>query len=1031
MHTFSRRIANWATSLLLWILSPLLLPTAASTIDLISQRDPSLSPTQAGSGVSYGQVFSADGKHLVFSSGAQNLTETPKSAFRVDLYDFQGPDVPLRLLTAPLDGGFGEPGQMTAVGFGSNSIVYLGNAPDLVSGSTNSYQQLYVQDLTTGARRLLTKQLGSGKPITQDVTYAVVSQSGRYVFFETAATGLFSGSTGGLTQIYRADLENEGAIMLVSHQSHANGLAESRYLSGTTASADGNVAAYVAVTSGQPPVAVVNDLSTNILDTISVGATPSPNDLYNLELSADAKYLAVRHTGAIPSTDHGIYWIDLDTHEKSFCTAGMPGYFQGDDSTFAPLILFPDQPIVAFETLSTNQTIRKINFWSPQRGLFGMDGLLSFVPFVSMEPTDSSAPVLSPDGTVLAFVSSDTNVVSGVNDGLPHLYTRVLISGVATLVSQDAQHTPILADPEPAIIFSPNNSQVALTTPAPGLFEGDDNELPDVYLFDLATQGFTLVSASSPALTRAAANGTTTFGANSMSGDGRYVVFSSLADDLFSADLNSTWDVFLADRQLNTLRKISSSQPGTTNRNAGSLEAQITPNGRFVLFQSYATNLVTTPVPARYNVYRYDTQSGETLLASPSSAVDATSLPTSHASISSDGRFVVYELGGNAAILRDLVNKTSTRVGISAVITPNSSVLSPDGGFVAYSTSTSLFIQRNPDQAPVAIPAAAGVRYVPPFQPSMDGTQLGFADTSRKAFYLADIATVHVAPFRLTNVFGFASAAMNANARYVALDASLGTTNSSVYQIVLLDTQTGILHPISTNLAGAYGNGTSRDPAISADGRFITFKSEASSLVTNDGNNTQDIFVHDSLLGTTELVSHTPEGLPASDRSLRTDISGDGSTIIFLSVATDLVKAAYNGFPQLFVASFPSPLADSDHDGLDDAWELAHFGNLNQGANDDPDHDGANNLAEFTAHTDPMDTASVLRLSIRLADDTAIQFSWPTMAGVRYQVQFATGLGSTAWQDFGTPVDGTGETAHSLPATPPDTQRYYRLLVLP
>ncbi|MFK8114998.1 MAG: choice-of-anchor Q domain-containing protein, partial [Rubripirellula sp.] len=96
-------------------------------------------------------------------------------------------------------------------------------------------------------------------------------------------------------------------------------------------------------------------------------------------------------------------------------------------------------------------------------------------------------------------------------------------------------------------------------------------------------------------------------------------------------------------------------------------------------------------------------------------------------------------------------------------------------------------------------------------------------------------------------------------------------------------------------------NGDSRDPQISADGKFITFTSDASNLVAGDGNGVADVFVYDVINQTTTRVSVPAAGGEGNGVSHRPTISGDGRFVAFTSAATNLVAGDSNGNDDVFV----------------------------------------------------------------------------------------------------------------------------------
>jgi len=133
-------------------------------------------------------------------------------------------------------------------------------------------------------------------------------------------------------------------------------------------------------------------------------------------------------------------------------------------------------------------------------------------------------------------------------------------------------------------------------------------------------------------------------------------------------------------------------------------------------------------------------------------------------------------------------------------------------------------------------------------------------------------------------------------------------------------------------------------------------------------------------------------------------MSYDGRTVAFHSFASDLVAGDYNEARDVFVLRLGS--GDSDHDGLDDDWEGTYFSTLEMGGGDDPDGDGANNLAEFQAGTDPTNEGSVFQvLVLTLAADwtapvprATITVFWSAVPGRSYRVQAKASM-DAPWAD--------------------------------
>ena len=147
--------------------------------------------------------------------------------------------------------------------------------------------------------------------------------------------------------------------------------------------------------------------------------------------------------------------------------------------------------------------------------------------------------------------------------------------------------------------------------------------------------------------------------------------------------------------------------------------------------------------------------------------------------------------------------------------------------------------------------------------------------------------------------------AISADGRFVAFASDAtnlvpGDTNSTA-DVFVRDRQTGTTRRVSVSSGGAQGNDVSSDPAISADGRFVAFKSDATNLVPGDTNDSDDIFVHDRQTGTTRRVSVSSGGAQGNGDSLSPAISADGRFVAFESCATNLVPGDTNDAIDVFV----------------------------------------------------------------------------------------------------------------------------------
>jgi Tol biopolymer transport system component len=158
---------------------------------------------------------------------------------------------------------------------------------------------------------------------------------------------------------------------------------------------------------------------------------------------------------------------------------------------------------------------------------------------------------------------------------------------------------------------------------------------------------------------------------------------------------------------------------------------------------------------------------------------------------------------------------------------------------------------------------------------------------------------------RSANIFSANSPAISADGRYVAFETSASTLVNSdtndITDIFVFDRQAGQTRRVSINSSGVEGDSGSTSATISGDGRYIAFQSQAQNLVALDANNAGDIFVHDRQTGQTTRVSESSSGGEAQGASDDPAISADGRFVAFVSDAANLVAGNTGGYRNVFL----------------------------------------------------------------------------------------------------------------------------------
>jgi Tol biopolymer transport system component len=388
-----------------------------------------------------------------------------------------------------------------------------------------------------------------------------------------------------------------------------------------------------------------------------------------------------------------------------------------------------------------------------------------------------------------------------------------------------------------------------------------------------------------------------------MSGDGRFVVFQSLASNLVAGDTNGTVDVFVRERKGGALERVSVSSSGAEAVGATFyIEAPwLSFDGGVVAFGSDAATLVRGDGNGARDVFIRVRGRGRTERVSVSSAGVEGNGASGNLRISDNGRFVVFESdasnlvrrdtnGDTDVFVRDRKNGTTRRVSVASRGREGNGrsfdpAISGDGRFVSFTS---------------------------------DAANLVRGDSNRTS----DVF-VHDLPSRKTRRVSLNSKGRQANGPslepHLSRRGGLVAFTSYASNLVRRDTngasdtfvrdpRSGRTERISVNSAGVQGNADSSRAAGFAGRRLLVFRSSASNLVRGDTNGAQDVFVHDRRTGTTTRVSIGASGAQANGESYSPRLTADGRFAAFSSLASNLARGDTNGSPDVFVRG-PLPIA--------------------------------------------------------------------------------------------------------------------------
>jgi len=757
--------------------------------------------------------------------------------------------------------------------------------------------------------------------------------------------------------------------------------------------------------------------------------TSIPLVCYNHALSDDGHYVIYEISRSSATTSPGLVLrYDLLTGSTTMVSSNA-AYLPNFENARS-LDITPDGRFVVY--VSTQGT-----------NVYRWDGQNNITTLVSANQSGTAPvgavcewPVVDATGRYVAFFSTASNMTLNSVSGDYNLYIRDMQNATTTLVNVGPGIVGVGAVLNPASYPSFNsNARLIAFECRDALVTNDNNRFYDVFVRDLVFGTNELISARDPSLPSLTANDRNAISMLSLSTNGQFLAFSSRADNLVENDFNtnSYRRVFFRDILAGTNLLVSF---GT---NGSAIDPSISGDGRYVAFAMHSTN--------SFDVFARETQSGVATLVSVNmfgfahvNPMDVSLAPV----VNLDGRYVLFhslatDLVPGIGVRADNLYLRDLQAGVTVALTTNSSSggssasMTPDGRFIAftvfkaspglyvYDTQLGQRIYNNSIVGPINVSI------------SPNGSRVAYGTSSE--LWVADLVG------QTNGLIGTGSGTMHPGLRFSADGRFLAyaTTNSvlpsdtnQITDVYLYDFESGTNRLISESfLTGMAAKGPSDSPDISADGRFIAYRSGANDIVPGDTNGLPDIFLFDRLLNATILVSLDESGGTANGRSLAPVFSADSHTLAFQSWASDLANLDLNQSSDLLALNLSSPaIVDTDGDGMDDGWEIQYFGTLARDGSSDFDGDGASDLNEFLTGTDPTDPGSFLHIELfsSATSEHGPILSWPAAFNKNYQVQFKNSLSDSAWLNLDSSFVLIGARAYAADPNPGASQRFYRVL---
>lgn len=1013
---------------------------------------------ESGSGASSQPLLSADGSRLVFVSAAVDLVTNRMHKPFLNVFVYDMATAQTRLVSRNHNGVDSGQGDSAFLSLSADGLKasFASKADDLVPMDDNGAQDVFVCDLVTGqCERVSQPWTGeateppsvpagaSGNPL--------LSGNGQRVVFESVATNLVALDTNGIGDVFLRTLSEDATVLLSPGFAPAGKTVSSH---SPTLSANGARIAFVSNAQGlalgtfpdRPEVYVATVGGSLICASCdALALVPTIGAAFHPVLSADGQWLAFQAT-SLSSPEITLVLLEIDT--------GQFALISSDTGWQSAPVLSQDGRYVAYEAggqiwVYDGQTMANELVSASREGGGPANGR-------------SHTPVITPDGSKVAFLSRATDLCTNATHGAFQVYLRDRLAGETRVVSVNADGQ---GGNQSSEATQPSLSQdgrwVAFDSTSDNLVPNDRNQVSDVFVRDMQTGQLILVSRRLETLPDQTAVAMTALQPDALSSDGRYLVFTSTDNSLVPGDTNGMRDVFVRDLWDGQVRGVS--QPAAEDSSAGILsdEPRISRNGRYVLYvrRPYHFNYNAPTKP--YQIMRYDTVSGESLEVAMVSPQDFNeSVPGyfryDSADISADGSKVCFTqlVNGNTLLyLKNMNNGLVQMIGIDEAYNTLCCVsakprFSPDGQFVLFLNKGYWHEQdiycyardlKNERTYLVSLTQTPGLQssLAEGFEISADSRwviQTGryISDSSRyiNVLYRFDLLN-RTNAFLCTNCL---NPYLSGDGQKIVYERLYGVLNSTSNAVILADANLETTQTLAPLPYERYALSTSDSfdvPILTVDGRYAVFSSKVNDLVENDRNGVSDIFIYDTVLQTRLLASTDLQGTgSANGPSSHPVLGADGRTVLFQSFADDLVPGDYNDHRDIFILRLGSE--DGDSDGLDDSWELAYFGTLERDGAGDMDGDGQSDGEEFKAGTQPTDGQSCLHvMRLDMVGGTGTRLLWSAVPGRTYRVSFKDGLRDPDWNPLpgdvlassstGTKVDAEGKSAG---------QRYYQVMLV-
>ncbi len=563
-------------------------------------------------------ALSSNGSFLAFVSKA-DLTGVGTAGIQ-NLYLRKVDGSSTKLFSAGSGTGANAPVYTPVITNDSRYVAYVSAASNLVAGDSNGTSDVFLYDRATGLTQRVSVDSAGGQADGSS-SMPSISDDGNVLAFESKATNLVAGDSNGLRDLF---VRNRSAGTTTRVSVDATGAQPNGISYHATLTRDGSRVAFASQASN-----LVADDTNNVADVFQrLVADPTSIDRASRNIVGDVQgdgpsdlpsYDSDDNDLAFRSSSTNLDWANVVSNNEIFLAnrASQTAYVVGRAwAANLTKVLDDTETYRLFDSSHSQSADGRYLVYSLWPQVYVYDRLLGTTELVSVDSSGvpSNGEVLntglngrratiSASGRFVVFYSEATNLVPGDTNGAGDFFLHDRQTKVTSLVTRGLGNLPANTPPDAYFFFnggpqpcvSSDGRFIAFSSRASNLVSADLNNAGDVFVFDNLLNKTELISVNS-----AGDQGNGQSRVQSISGDGRFVAFSSEATNLVTGDANAAEDIFVRDRIQMTTICASVNPSGLPSVSLGphpygnrlDLLADLSANGQTIAFVSLARDLV-------------------------------------------------------------------------------------------------------------------------------------------------------------------------------------------------------------------------------------------------------------------------------------------------------------------------------------------------------------------------------------------------------------------------------------------------------